>query len=251
MTDASDHDLLAAEYVLGTLEGEEAAQAAELRASDAAFAAAVLRWEGRLTPLATCAPSVAPPPDLWERIETATAPAVSAPASPASGTASPASGPASPGSNTAAPAVGSAGVVPFAWHRRLRVWQASTGVAVAIAASLAAFIVQRAAPRVAVLAPTAGGVPVLLATMGSDGALSVRQDGTIAVPSDHDLELWALDAGEIRPHSLGVLPATGRRLVAAVPPGTQLLVSLEPRGGSPTGQPSGPVLYGGRLTALE
>ena len=38
---------------------------------------------------------------------------------------------------------------------------------------------------------------------------------------------------------------------ASLPPGTQLLVSLEPRGGSPTGQPTGPVLYGGRLAAVN
>jgi anti-sigma-K factor RskA len=33
--------------------------------------------------------------------------------------------------------------------------------------------------------------------------------------------------------------------------GLQLLVSLEPRGGSPTGQPTGPVLYGGTLQEME
>jgi anti-sigma-K factor RskA len=32
---------------------------------------------------------------------------------------------------------------------------------------------------------------------------------------------------------------------------TQLLVSLEPQGGSPTGQPTGPVLWGGRLAAIN
>lgn len=36
-------------------------------------------------------------------------------------------------------------------------------------------------------------------------------------------------------------------IVAAVAPDTQLLVSLEPKGGSPTG----PVLYGGRLGAVN
>jgi anti-sigma-K factor RskA len=30
-----------------------------------------------------------------------------------------------------------------------------------------------------------------------------------------------------------------------------LLVSLEPKGGSPTGQPTGPVLYGGWLVTVE
>jgi anti-sigma-K factor RskA len=220
MSDAPDRDVMAAEYVLGTLEGEDAREAARLLRDDPTLAAAVRAWEARLAPLANVVAPVAPPPDLWERIAAAT---------------------------RAEPAV------PLSFRRRLRVWQTSTGVALAIAASLAAFVVLRPlpAPRVAILAPLSGNVSVLLATAEPNGALSVRPNGTIAVPGDRDLELWALAAGETRPRSLGVLPATGRQLVAALPPGTQLLVSLEPRGGSPTGQPTGPVLYGGRLTAVN
>lgn len=229
MSDAPDRDLLAAEYVLGTLEGEEAIEAARLLATDPAFAVAVRGWEERLAPLAAGVRPVTPPPLLWDRIEATTAAAA-----------------------TMHPATADL-VVPLAFRRRLRVWQASTAAALALAASLAAFIVLRSPPppRVAVLAPMTGGVPVLLATAGPNGVLSIRPDGTIAVPDNRDLELWALGAGETRPRSLGVLPASGRRLVAVLTPGTQLLVSLEPRGGSPTGQPTGPVLYGGRLTALE
>jgi anti-sigma-K factor RskA len=225
MSEVPDHDLLAAEYVLGTLEGEEATEAARLLRTDASFAAAVRVWEERLAPLAAAVPAVAPSPQLWDRIEATTAPS----------------------------AVGTAAVVPLAFRRRLLVWQASTGVALAVAASLAAFVVLRSSPvpRVAVLAPVTGGIPVLLATIEPNGVLTVRPDGTIAVPGDHDLELWALAAGETRPRSLGVLPAGGKRLVAALTPDTRLLVSLEPRGGSPTGQPTGPVVYGGRLTAME
>lgn len=221
MSDISEHDLLAAEYVLGTLEGDEAAEATRLLATDAAFAAAVRSWEERLTPLAAGVPPVASSPQLWARIE----------------------------ATTSAPAQ----VVPLAFRRRLRLWQASTAAAVALAASLAAFVVLRQPPpiRVAVLAPVTGGAPVLLATAEPNGSLRIRPDGNIVVPSDHDLELWALSAGETRPRSLGVLPASGVQLVAALTPGTQLLVSLEPRGGSPTGQATGPVLYAGRLTALE
>ncbi|HQT76495.1 MAG: hypothetical protein B7Z80_08350 [Rhodospirillales bacterium 20-64-7] len=222
MSDAPDRDLLAAEYVLGTLEGDEADQAAHLLATDPAFADAVHAWQERLAPLAACVPAVEPPAEIWDRIEATTMPAQSAT------------------------------VIPIAFRRRLRLWQASTGVAMAIAASLAAFIVLRApSPRVAVLAPMTGRVPVLLATAGSEGVLTVRPDGAITVPSGRDLELWALGKGETRPRSLGVLPVGGRRLVARLAPGTQLLVSLEPRGGSPTGQPTGPVLYGGQLTAVE
>ena len=270
MSDAADRDLIAAEHVLGTLEGEDARAAEQLLATDATFAAAVRRWEERLMPLAAGVPSVAPPAGLWDRIDVATAPGAAsavpagvATAPPASGAASSAVGATSPaaemGTKTAPPAAGAASamaaatadVVPLGLRRRLRVWQASTGAALAIAASLVAVVVHRSPPRIAVLAPMTGGVPVLLATTRSNGVTSIQPDGAITVPGDHDLELWALGAGETRPRSLGVLPAAGRQVAVALPAGTQLLVSLEPRGGSPTGQPTGPVLYGGQLTALE
>jgi len=106
-------------------------------------------------------------------------------------------------------------------------------------------------PRVAVLSPLAGGAPVLMALAERGGGLVVRPTASISVPTDKDLELWALPQGETRPRSLGVLPPSGRTLVAQLAPNTQLLVSLEPKGGSPTGQPTGPVLYGGWLTTIE
>jgi anti-sigma-K factor RskA len=222
MSESEDRDLLAAEYVLGTLEGEEAREAARLLESDAAFAASVRQWEARLAPLAAGVAPVAPPAELWARIAASTG-------------------------------VAAGEVVPLAFRRRLRVWQGGAGLALAVAASLAAFVVLRPAPpaRVAVLAPISGGVPVLLATEQAGGVLVIQPSGAIAVPSDRDLELWALAKGETRPRSLGVLPASGRRLVAALAPDTQLLVSLEPRGGSPTGQPTGPVVYGGTITAVN
>ena len=189
-------------------------------AGDPAFAQSVRAWEHRLAPLAAEAMPVAPPPELWDRIGAAVLPS---------------------------------NVVPLVPRRRLRIWQAGTGAALAIAASLALFLVLRPVTpsRVAVLAPMTGGVPVLLATAQPNGVLVVRPSGAIAVPGDRDLELWALAEGDTRPRSLGVLPSSGRQLVAALAPNTQLLVSLEPQGGSPTGQPTGPVLYGGRLVAVN
>jgi anti-sigma-K factor RskA len=231
MSESGDRDLLAAEYVLGSLAGEDAREAARLLESDAAFASAVRQWEARLAPLAAHARPVAPPAELWARIAASAAPAHGA-------------------------ATGE--VVPLAFRRRLRVWQAGAMAALAVAASLAAFVVLRpvaptpvAPTRVAVLAPISGGAPVLLATAQAGGALTIQPSGAIAVPSDRDLELWALAKGDTRPRSLGVLPASGRRLVAALGPDTQLLVSLEPRGGSPSGQPTGPVLYAGTITVVN
>jgi len=70
------------------------------------------------------------------------------------------------------------------------------------------------------------------------------------------LELWLLPTGAA-PRSLGVIPATG---VGRVPLSTPseialaqipaLAVSLEPAGGSPTGAPTGPVLYTGKIERM-
>ena len=230
MSYSEDRDLLAAEYVLGSLEGEQAREAVRLLESDAAFAASVRQWEVRLAPMAALAAPVSPPAEVWARIAASTGAVAGEVAAKVTGE-----------------------VVTLAFRRRLRIWQGGTAITMAIAASLAAFIVLRPVPpaRVAVLAPISGGVPVLLATEQPGGVLVIQPSGAIAVPSDRDLELWALAKGETRPRSLGVLPASGRRLVAALAPDTKLLVSLEPRGGSPTGQPTGPVLYGGVVTGVN
>jgi anti-sigma-K factor RskA len=59
------------------------------------------------------------------------------------------------------------------------------------------------------------------------------------------------------PRSLGLIPASGiGRVRLPVPAGTALqnipalAVSLEPAGGSPTGLPTGPVLYTGAVQQI-
>jgi anti-sigma-K factor RskA len=219
----SERDLLAGEYALGTLEGEALTEAERLMATDHEFAREVIAWQNRLAPLSRLAQTSGPPADLWERIEATT----SASAAPRD---------AAPRDN----------VVRL---NRLWVWRAATTGSLALAACLAAFmLIRQPAPReIAVLAPPQGDAPVLIATVAPGGVLTVRPNGTISIPPDRDLELWSLAKGETLPKSLGVLPGGGRRLSAAVAPGTQLIVSLEPRGGSPTGQPTGPVLYAGTV----
>jgi anti-sigma-K factor RskA len=221
MSDKPDNDLLAAEYVLGSLEGEERRAAERLLATDAAFAHSVAAWEQRLMPLAAQVTPVAPPTELWQRIEADISPSTTAE------------------------------ILPF--RRRVRFWQGTTVTALAIAASLAAFIVLRQPnpKNIAVLSPMSGGTPVLIATSERNGVLIVQPTVPITVPAGKDLELWALPQGETKPRSLGVLPPSGRQLVAELTSNTQLLVSLEPKGGSPTGQPTGPVLYGGSLVTMQ
>jgi anti-sigma-K factor RskA len=94
----------------------------------------------------------------------------------------------------------------------------------------------------------------MIATASRDQAyLTVKPLPGAAPPQGRDFELWALPPNA-PPQPLGVLargsvarlplPAPSGRLLADVP---ALAVSVEPPGGSPTGAPTGPVVYTGRI----
>ncbi|MDI2141613.1 anti-sigma factor [Pseudomonas sp. ITA] len=89
-----------------------------------------------------------------------------------------------------------------------------------------------------------------------DDYLQVEPLTLAAVDPQRSLELWAIPA-DGKPISLGVIPAGGKGKVelsdaqkALIGKPIALAVSLEPKDGSPTGQPTGPVLYQGALAAL-
>ena len=86
--------------------------------------------------------------------------------------------------------------------------------------------------------------------------LNVRPLELAAVDGGRSLELWAIPV-EGKPVSLGLIPRDGDGRIVLSQSQQQLIripvvlaVSLEPQGGSPTGQPTGPVLYQGPLAAL-
>ena len=64
-----DHNVLAAEYVLGTLDPRERQRAESLIRSNSDFAALVRGWEQRFGPLHAMVPPIEPPPELFERIK--------------------------------------------------------------------------------------------------------------------------------------------------------------------------------------
>jgi anti-sigma-K factor RskA len=219
-----DDDLLAAEYVLGVLEADARQMVSNRAVSNAGLAAAIARWERMLAPLALLVPPVEPPAELWRRLQQAI--------------------------GSAAPVVDE-----LAAAREVRTWRWATVASLALAAGLAfvAFLPRTAPPvAVAALAPLSGAAPAFVARVLPGGGLAIAALSPSHVPSNRDLELWALPAGAKKPISLGVLPAGGERIAASqyTAPGGKLLVSLEPKGGSPTGQPTGPVLYGGTITRL-
>lgn len=102
---------------------------------------------------------------------------------------------------------------------------------------------------------TADAQPALKVEAHAD-YLQVEPLTLAAVDANRSLELWAIPA-DGKPISLGVIPAGGKGKVelseaqkALIGKPIALAVSLEPKGGSPTGQPTGPVLYQGALATL-
>jgi len=67
--DAPDTDVLAGEYVLGTLDPDERAAAHNLISADAAFAAKVKVWERRLGELHLMVEPIEAEGDVWPRIK--------------------------------------------------------------------------------------------------------------------------------------------------------------------------------------
>jgi len=115
-----------------------------------------------------------------------------------------------------------------------------------------------------ILVPSAQVSEPLLAALSPSGAQQaafiVRVDGTglgtvfaltpPEAPGGRALQLWALMDAPKPPVSLGLLDAKGTvRLRVRSAAGTRLAVTLEPAGGSPTGKPTGPVIYTGSLTS--
>jgi anti-sigma-K factor RskA len=73
-------------------------------------------------------------------------------------------------------------------------------------------------------------------------------------PTGRVYQLWLLVADRTGPRQLGLLPASGRKRIAVSPENArllagagELLVTLEPAGGSPNREPSGPAVFRGAL----
>jgi anti-sigma-K factor RskA len=143
----------------------------------------------------------------------------------------------------------SAGSVPR------RAWQPALAASLLLTAGLGAFHDWQAPGRItqqATITAASGAAAwtVEVHAPGLRGAqLIVRTGALPARPSGRDYELWVLPA-DGRPVSLGVLPATSgvsqhtlsTRQLAALAGPVQVAVSVEPAGGSPAGQPTGPVV---------
>jgi anti-sigma-K factor RskA len=143
-------------------------------------------------------------------------------------------------------------------RRAVRRWQVTSAIVGAAAAALAAFIVvDLAAPPatqsefVAVLTAE-GAAPKFVATVDvAAGTMSIRQVGQQAAPPDKSYELWAIEPGQA-PRSMGLVEQASLSMPIGSPLADMTLaISLEPAGGSPTGAPTGPVVFSGTLVPTE
>lgn len=220
-------DRLAADYVLGTLRGPARRRFETLVAAHPALRAAVHDWQRRLAVLSADVQPVEPSPEVWKRLQARLF-----------------------GGSSAAAA-------PISWWQRLGLWQGLASVATVAALSLAVLLQQPAAvqpPIVVVMGstdPAAQGAPAqFVASLSGDGrSLVLKPLAGATLTASQALELWAIP-GEGAPRSLGLVSAREATTViraALLQDTTALAVSVEPAGGSPTGQPTGPVISVGKL----
>jgi len=220
-------DRLAADYVSGTLRGPARRRFESLLPAHPLLRTAVREWQTRLMPLTISIAPQKPPAAVWKRIEARIGGAVPAP--PAR----------------------------TLWWNKLAVWRGVSAFATVAVIGLAVLLASPGPaqpPVVVVLSATGtadGAVPAsFVASISGDGRAVVTKPVTqVNLRADRALELWAVP-GTGAPRSLGLISPQGTTIVkkGKVLENTDALaVSLEPPGGSPTGAPTGPVLWVGKL----
>lgn len=237
---SAEEEALVTEYVVGTLEAWQSRIFERTMETNPALRAAVDRLEADLAPLTALAPAEQAPADVWERINRAVD-RVGAP-------------------DAADPGAGN--VVPLQRRERaVRAWAVGASLAAAAFAALA-FLPRAEPPRTMTVMVSDRSQSAVIAEFNPRGEIrlaSIPPVGTRPgealppVPDDRVQQLWVLPPGATAPTSLGLLPPIQggevRVTAPAVRPvaGMLIEITLEPPGGSPTGRPTGPVRFIGRL----
>ncbi len=233
MTERDNIEELAAEYVIGTLPNSERAGVNERRLRDSALDAEIMRWEQRLAPLLENVTPVSPPDGLLDKIQSQVSQTTS--------------------------------VISLDQHRktlaaRTRPWRMATGAMTALAASLAGFLIWTGpikpdmSPKYVAVIQEQSQSPAFLMTVDMNSHMCAIKSVISPPKPDKDYELWMVHESWKQPKSLGLIAKNDMELMPMsrdIEPDLYMnatfAVSLEPAGGSPTGVPTGPVMYAGRL----
>lgn len=228
---------LSSEYVLGSLHGSARIRFQHLLMQHNNLRHTLWRWEGHLNQLGSSLPEVQPAPEVWERIQTRLGFTAQ--------------------SNSVNTPVNNVISLPARKPRSLQ-WFAGLSAAAAIVMAVLLVNLQSTPPP--------ASIPGQIAVVQSEKAqalwlIELRADQLIVTatnsfkPLDNqDYELWMVAADGRPPISLGLLPKQGKLSLPRSVLFDQLqiaalAVSLEPLGGSPTGQPT-TVLYTAELVAM-
>lgn len=239
--DRNDIPALAGEYVLGLMNPAERSAVEEAMADDRALRLAVGDWREKFAEIDRTADAIAPSENLWSRIERSL-------------------------TGQPEPSATKARAPWESWIRRLwrdlDFWRGAGLVGAAAAILLAIFsgatLLRQPTPiAVAVLTDdnAPGAPPGAIVEAFADGSIRLVPLRAIPVPADHVLQVWTLWDRARGPVPMGILPRAEnvRLTVAGLPqPRAEQLyeITLEPAGGSPTGRPTGPVLYKGLATLI-
>lgn len=220
--DLETPEILAGEYVLGVLRGEECRRFEARLERDASLRHRVATWERRFAPLGDALPEAIPASRVWRRTASL--------------------------------------VLPRARRasRELRFWRVvavAASAAVILLGSLLASRVGESTPiHIALLADEQAHPVLFVSAEERGGPVQVRLLRQPQTPKDRTLELWLLPNGGGPPRSLGLLSSDGPTMLRlpadqarAFAEATGLAVSVEPPGGSPTGAPTGPVIFSGAI----
>ena len=222
--DAAQVEPLAAEYVLGTLQGPARRRFDRLITDRADVRFTVWRWERHLNGFASGLEPRKPPRRVWKNVRHRID--LSQPAK-------------------------------TAFHGRRRGFLLALPTAIAAAWLAVALLSAPTAERMAVFADQNAEALWVISADLDQGLLQTEAVNAPALASNTSYELWVLPA-EGPPLSLGLLPViTGSvetqisaQLVAALAGAGRLAISVEPAGGSPTGLPTGPVVYQASLVTI-
>ncbi|MBV1702397.1 MAG: anti-sigma factor [Hyphomicrobiales bacterium] len=229
------------EYVLGTLSLDERIAFEARLESEPALSLDVRGLEQKLAPLAAVGDEVTPSPGLFAKIESAIA---------GQGTVSNLTviegGKTGRDNSTASPVS-----VALVWWRRSAIGMGAIAAALLVALVGTQLPQQGPQSYVAVVDSNGAQPPLIVHVDLRSGTVLVRP-ALASVASDKSLELWYIGANSA-PKSMGVVENKSLDLKLPADANKSLIekavfaVTLEPKGGSPTGKPTGPVVYKGTL----
>jgi anti-sigma-K factor RskA len=228
-TNPQFREAVAAEYVLGTLQGAARRRFERSLKDNPRLRQLVAQWQNRLAPLDEVAPPVTPPARVWYEIEQR---------------------------------IGARRRT--SWLSNLRFWRVASFASAACALLLALYIVMqppRTPDTMVVVMSGEQGTPAMTVSWPKEPRgkpkLRIRVMGHPDMPPGTSWELWMLPGGNQKPMSLGLIGTAAtqeltisEKMMPMINRATGLAMSQEPAGGSPTGLPTGPVLYKGLTTSM-